>query len=122
MSGVIRSSAVLSRTVPIAVVTSCMGVVGLAAILYSVKLPLSIAEAVSLNEALRPTAAGKPPLYFLLLHYWLALAPPTELWLKFSSVLFATLSVPAVFGVGRAFLGVWPAAAAGGDRFGACCR
>ena len=58
MSGVIPSWAVLSRTVPIAVVTSCMSVVGLSAILYSVKLPLSIDEAVSLNEALQPTTAS----------------------------------------------------------------
>jgi mannosyltransferase len=100
-----------------------MGVVGLSAILYCLKLPLSIDEAVSLNEALQPTAAsviesiktwdeGKPPLYFLLLHYWLMLAPPTELWLRLPSVLFATLSIPSLFGVGRAFFGVWPAVVA----------
>src|SRR5829696_8717772 len=53
-------------------------------------------------EALRKD--GSPPLYYMLLHLWLAIAGSSEEGARSLSLLFALLSIPAAFWAGRA---VW---------------
>ncbi|MHB0857955.1 MAG: glycosyltransferase family 39 protein [Anaerolineae bacterium] len=54
-----------------------------------------------------------PPLYYLVLHFWYRLAGPSLLSLRMLSVLWGTLSVAAIYALGRAlFRAPWVALAA----------
>jgi hypothetical protein len=59
-------------------------------------------------EALRKD--GSPPLYYMLLHFWLDLAGSSEEGVRSLSLLFALLAIPAGFWAGKA---VWGTAKAG---------
>src|SRR3954449_10040467 len=59
-------------------------------------------------EALRKD--GSPPLYYMLLHFWLDVAGRGEAGVRALSLLFALLAVPAGYWAGRA---VWGTAKAG---------
>ena len=103
--------------------TSAHGVVLLSSVtlvilvtLLAVRLPLFLDEAVSLNEARQPGwrnvvrviqawDRGKPPLYFLILHFWLTLFPATEVSLRTPSIIFAGLSIPVLFVIGKDIVG-----------------
>ncbi len=66
-------------------------------------------------EALQAlTASGfQSPLYFLSLHYWLALGGDSDFAVRFLSALFSTLAVPLLYCLGRALfdsrVGLWAA-------------
>src|SRR4051812_16474181 len=53
---------------------------------------------------------GSPPLYYMLLHFWLDLAGDSEAGVRGLSLLFALLAIPIGFWAGRA---VWRSAKAG---------
>lgn len=64
-------------------------------------------EALTLGDALKPlnVIVGQrwdphPPLYYLLMHFWMELGR-SETIVRFPSVLFGTISVPAIFLLGR---------------------
>ncbi len=42
-----------------------------------------------------------PPLYYLLLHFWLALGPPSDAWARLPSALAGTALAPATYALGR---------------------
>jgi len=42
-----------------------------------------------------------PPLYYLLLHFWLALGPSKDVWARLPSVLLGVALVPALYALGR---------------------
>ena len=42
-----------------------------------------------------------PPLYFIILHYWIKLFGVSELALRFPSFIFSTVSIPALFFLGK---------------------
>jgi len=42
-----------------------------------------------------------PPLYYLFLHVWRTAAGSSEFWLRFPSVVFGSLAVPATYALGR---------------------
>ena len=48
---------------------------------------------------------GSPPLYYMLLHFWLNLAGSSEVGVRSLSVLFALLAIPVAFWAGRAVWG-----------------
>jgi hypothetical protein len=54
-----------------------------------------------------------PPLYFLLMHFWIRLAGKSEFALRFPSVVAATLALPLLYGVARSLIsreaGLWAA-------------
>ncbi len=50
-----------------------------------------------------------PPLYYLLLHFWIQIAGDTPASVRLLSALFGTATIPAVFLVSRRLLGVRPA-------------
>jgi uncharacterized membrane protein len=58
---------------------------------------------------------GAPPLYYVLLHFWLAVAGDSEAGVRSLSLLFALLAIPASWWAGRAIWGTtragWVAAA-----------
>src|SRR4029079_14278009 len=58
---------------------------------------------------------GAPPLYYMLLHYWLKLAGDSEAGVRSLSLFFALLAIPAGFWAGQAIWGTrraaWIAAA-----------
>lgn len=55
-----------------------------------------------LAEVLPATARDvHPPLYYLLLHGWLALGVPGDTWARLPSALLGTAMVPAVYALGR---------------------
>jgi len=88
---------------------------------FAATLPLFLDEAVSLNESQQSTPRdvvhviqtwdqGKPPLYFLFLHYWLKLFPIAEIYLRLPSIIFAGLSIVPLFLTGKALVGARAAA------------
>ena len=68
-----------------------------------------IDEGLSVGIANRPIGAiphalredGSPPLYYVLLHYWLKLAGNTEAGVRALSLLFALLAIPAAWWAAR---------------------
>jgi len=80
-------------------------------------LPIFLDEAVSINEAslatvrdivgaIRTWDIGKPPLYFVALHYWLAMTGPGELLARLPSVLGAAASAALMYVMGKHLFGV----------------
>src|SRR4051812_7336744 len=69
-----------------------------------------IDEGLSVGISDRPLSAiphalredGSPPLYYVLLHFWLALGGRSEAGVRALSLLFALLAVPAAWWAGRA--------------------
>src|SRR3954462_6802371 len=67
-------------------------------------------EGLSVGIADRPLSAiphalredGSPPLYYMLLHFWLAVGGRSEAGVRALSLLFALLAVPAGWWAGRA--------------------
>ena len=55
-----------------------------------------------------------PPLYFAVLHFWIRLAGDSELAIRFPSVVCGTLTVVALWQLGRRLMPEWPAVALGG--------
>jgi mannosyltransferase len=53
---------------------------------------------------------GAPPLYYMLLHFWLAVAGDSEAGVRSLSLLFALLAIPASWWAGRAIWGTTRAA------------
>ncbi|MBI2954352.1 MAG: glycosyltransferase family 39 protein [Chloroflexi bacterium] len=71
---------------------------------FSVDLAGRGIEAITLMLS---TVENHPPLYFYILHYWMALAGESEFAVRFLSLIFGSLAVPSVFVLGRRLLGNW---------------
>src|SRR4051794_18865810 len=79
---------------------------------------LWIDEGLSVGIADRPLADiplalredGSPPLYYMLLHFWLDVAGRSEAGVRGLSLLFALLAIPASFWAGRVIWGTTRAA------------
>jgi mannosyltransferase len=60
-----------------------------------------------------PTSDLHPPLYFLMMHFWIRLAGRSEFALRFPSVVAATLALPLLYALARRLLseeaGLWAA-------------
>ena len=64
----------------------------------------------SLSEIAARTAADiQPPVYYFLLHFWLALAGRSEYAVRFLSVFFGTLTIPLVYVLARRLVKPWAA-------------
>src|SRR3954469_12783218 len=114
----LRSRALTSA--PIAVPAGLAALVAAALVLRSTELGIGlwIDEGLSVGIADRPLSAiphapqqdGSPPLYYMLLHFWLDLAGSGERGVRALSLLFALLAIPVAFWAGRA---VWGTTKAG---------
>jgi mannosyltransferase len=91
------------------------GLVALSLLLRSHDLGIGywIDEGLSVGIADRPLSAipealhmdGSPPLYYVLLHFWVAVVGTSEAGARSLSLLFALLAVPAAWWAGRAVFG-----------------
>lgn len=105
-----RSSRVPSWIVPLSVAAVVAVGVGLRFVQRS---PLWLDEALSVNIAELPVGDllealkhdGHPPLYYLLLHYWMELVGDGDVAVRALSGLFAVASLPLVYLAGRRLAG-----------------
>jgi mannosyltransferase len=101
----------LSRNRSIAILLVCLTLLAFALRLYRLDYqPLWGDESFSIQFSahevgwLIPSIAHvepNPPLYYLLLHYWMDLLGHTEFVTRFLSLLFGVLSVPLIYQLGR---------------------
>src|SRR3954466_11073002 len=94
--------------------------VAIALVLRSTQLGIGlwIDEGLSVGIADRPLSAiphalqqdGSPPLYYMLLHFWLDLAGRSEQGVRGLSLLFGLIAIPAAWWAGKA---IWRTARAG---------
>ncbi|MCL4490142.1 MAG: glycosyltransferase family 39 protein [Chloroflexi bacterium] len=67
----------------------------------------------SLADITARTAADiQPPLYYYLLHFWMALAGDSEFAVRALSLFFGVLTIPLLYATGRRLFGAWSALAA----------
>src|SRR3954469_22720329 len=118
----LRSRALTSAWIAVPAGLGALVVIALALRSTELGIGLWIDEGLSVGIADRPLSAiphalqqdGSPPLYYMLLHFWLDLAGRSESGVRGLSLLFALMAIPAAFWAGRQIWGtqraVWFAA------------
>jgi mannosyltransferase len=114
----LRARAFKSKRVAVPAGIGALILVSLLLRTQGISIGFWIDEGLSVGIAHRPLGAiphalredGAPPLYYVLLHFWLSLAGDSEAGVRALSVLFSLLAIPAAWWAGGAIFGTRRAA------------